>query len=95
MGAPRIWEKKKAENPALKAYSKAYKKRFAWIKYGKITKEVFYEWSEEAGVMRKRRHDAGGISGVAGRVRFAPLLGRFILLLQHLLHKRDKLPVVF
>jgi len=41
MGALRLWEKKKADTPALKAYSKAYKKRFAWIKYGKITKEAF------------------------------------------------------
>ncbi len=39
---------KKSDTPALKAYSKAYKKRFAWIKYGKITKEAFYEWSEKA-----------------------------------------------
>ncbi|HHV32363.1 MAG TPA: hypothetical protein GXX74_08180 [Clostridiales bacterium] len=52
IGALHVWEKKKAENPALKAYSKAYKKRFAWIKYGKITKENFYEWSEQA---RKKR----------------------------------------
>jgi hypothetical protein len=52
MGALRLWEKKKAENPALKAYSKEYKKRFAWIKYGKIPREAFYEWAEEA---RKRR----------------------------------------
>lgn len=52
MGALRLWEKKKAENPALKAYSKAYKRRFAWIKYNKIPKEAFYEWAEEA---RKRR----------------------------------------
>ena len=48
MGALRLWEKKKADTPALKAYSKAYKKRFAWIKYGKITKEAFYEWAENA-----------------------------------------------
>lgn len=46
IGALHAWEKKKAENPALKAYSKAYKKRFAWIKYGKMTKETFYAWSE-------------------------------------------------
>ena len=52
IGALRLWEKKKAENPALKAYSKEYKKRFAWIKYGKIPKEAFYEWAEEA---RKKR----------------------------------------
>lgn len=48
IGALHIWEKKKAENPALKVYSKAYKKRFAWIKYGKITKEDFYKWAEKA-----------------------------------------------
>jgi hypothetical protein len=48
MGALRLWEKKKAESPVLKAYSKAYKRRFAWIKYGKITKEAFYEWAEKA-----------------------------------------------
>lgn len=52
MGALRLWEKKKAETPALKAYSKEYKRRFAWIKYGKIPKEAFYEWAEEA---RKKR----------------------------------------
>lgn len=52
IGALRLWEKKKAETPALKAYSKEYKRRFAWIKYGKIPKEAFYEWAEEA---RKRR----------------------------------------
>jgi len=52
MGALRLWEKKKADTPALKAYSKEYKRRFAWIKYGKISKEAFYEWSEEA---RKKR----------------------------------------
>ena len=48
IGALRLWEKKKADTPALKAYSKAYKKRFAWIKYGKMTKEAFYEWAETA-----------------------------------------------
>jgi len=54
IGALRVWEKKKAENPAFKAYSKAYKKRFAWIKYGKITQEAFYEWSEQARKMREQ-----------------------------------------
>lgn len=44
---------KKAENPAFKAYSKAYKKRFA-IKYGKITQETFYEWSEQARRMQEQ-----------------------------------------
>lgn len=54
IGALRVWEKKKKENPAFKAYSKAYKKRFAWIKYGKITQEAFYEWSEQARKMREQ-----------------------------------------
>lgn len=54
IGALRVWEKKKAENPAFKMYSKAYKKRFAWIKYGKITQEAFYEWSEQARKMREQ-----------------------------------------
>ena len=48
IGAVRLWEKKREETPALKAYSKEYKRRFAWIKYGKIPKEAFYEWAEEA-----------------------------------------------
>ncbi len=54
IGALRLWEKKKKENPAFRAYSKAYKKRFAWIKYGKITQEAFYEWSEQARKMREQ-----------------------------------------
>jgi hypothetical protein len=43
-----------SETPAFKAYSKAYKKRFAWIKYGKITQEAFYEWSEQAREIREQ-----------------------------------------
>jgi hypothetical protein len=54
IGALRVWEKKKAENPAFRAYSRAYKKRFAWIRYGKITQEAFYEWSEQARKMREQ-----------------------------------------
>ena len=57
IGALRLWEKKKKENPAFRAYSKAYKKRFAWIKYGKITQEAFYVWSEQARKMREQCAD--------------------------------------
>lgn len=57
IGALRLWEKKKKENPAFRAYSKAYKKRFAWIKYGKITQEAFYAWSEQARKMREQCAD--------------------------------------
>jgi hypothetical protein len=54
MGALRLWDKKKAESPVLKAYSKAYKKRFAWIRYRRITQEAFYAWSKEAQAMRDK-----------------------------------------
>lgn len=47
MGALNVWQKK-AKKPAYELYSKEYKKRFARIKYGKITKEDFYKWAEEA-----------------------------------------------
>ena len=32
----------------FKIYRREYKKRFAWIKAGKITKDEFYFWSEKA-----------------------------------------------
>lgn len=54
IGALNTWQKKRTENPVINAYSKAYKKRFAWIRYHKITKEIFYEWSEEARKMRDK-----------------------------------------
>ena len=31
-----------------------YKKRFAWIKAGRITDEQFYAWSEQAREMKKK-----------------------------------------
>jgi hypothetical protein len=52
IGALNTWQKKRTENPVVNAYSKAYKKRFAWIKYHKTTKEAFYEWSEQARAKR-------------------------------------------
>lgn len=54
IGALNTWQKKRTENPIINAYSKAYKKRFAWIKYHKSTKEDFYEWSEEARNLRDK-----------------------------------------
>ena len=38
----------------FKAYRKEYKKRFAWIKAGRITDEQFYAWSEQAREMKKK-----------------------------------------
>ena len=36
-GAFQQWTKKQSDDPVFKAYRKEYKKRFAWIKAGRIT----------------------------------------------------------
>ena len=43
-----------ADDPIFKAYRKEYKKRFAWIKAGRITDEQFYAWSEQAREEKKK-----------------------------------------
>ena len=48
IGAFRVWEKSKSTDEAFKVFRREYKKRFAWIKAGRITKDEFYEWSETA-----------------------------------------------
>ena len=48
IGAFRVWEKSKSEDEVFKIYRREYKKRFAWIRAGKITKDEFYSWSEKA-----------------------------------------------
>jgi len=53
-GAVRLYRTKVTADPVIQAYNKAYKKRFAWIKYKKITKEAFYEWSELARAERDK-----------------------------------------
>jgi len=53
-GAVRLYRTKVTADPVIQAFNKAYKKRFAWIKYKKITKEAFYEWSERARVERDK-----------------------------------------
>lgn len=47
IGAFRVWEKSKSGDEVFKVYRREYKKRFAWIKAGRITKEEFYTWSEK------------------------------------------------
>lgn len=46
---------------AFKVFRRGYKKRFAWIKAGRITKGEFYDWSERA---REKRDecDAGELT---------------------------------
>ena len=48
IGAPRVWEKRKKGEPLFVMYRREYKKRFAWIKAGKLTREAFYAWSKKA-----------------------------------------------
>ena len=54
MGAFQQWTKKQSEDPVFKAYRKEYKKRFAWIKAGRISDTDFYAWSEQARDMKKK-----------------------------------------
>ncbi len=80
IGAFRQWTKKQTDDPIFKAYRKEYKKRFAWIKAGRITDEQFYAWSEKAREEKKkvrpRDHLAGGIPAVAPRLENMKLRGR-------------------
>ena len=48
IGAFRVWEKSKSGDEVFKVYRREYKKRFAWIKSGRLTQEEFYAWSEKA-----------------------------------------------
>ena len=53
-GAFQQWTKKQTADPVFKAYRKEYKKRFAWIKAGRITDQQFYDWSEQARAEKKK-----------------------------------------
>ena len=54
VGAVRVLQNKISTDPVHKAYSRAYKTRFARIKYRRITQVEFYAWSAEARVMRDK-----------------------------------------
>lgn len=54
VGAFRVWEKSKSTDEAFKVFRREYKKRFAWIKAGRITRDEFYAWSERA---REKREE--------------------------------------
>ena len=53
-GAFQQWTKKQSDDPVFKAYRKEYKKRFAWIKAGRISDTDFYTWSERTREMKKK-----------------------------------------
>ena len=61
IGAFRVWEKSKSTDEPFKVFRREYKKRFAWIKAGRITKDEFYSWSERAREKRDKC-DAGRIT---------------------------------
>ena len=61
IGAFRVWEKSKSEDEVFKIYRWEYKKRFAWIKAGRIAKDEFYAWSEKARE-KKAECEAGEIT---------------------------------
>lgn len=48
IGAIQTWTKSKSGDDVFKEYRREYKRRFAWIKAGKIEPSAFYIWSAEA-----------------------------------------------
>ena len=61
MGAIYLWTEKRKDDEVFKVYRREYKKRFGWIKAGKIEQDAFYAWSEKARE-EKVRCDNGNIS---------------------------------
>lgn len=57
MGAINTWTQRKQGDEVFKEYRREYKKRFARINAGRLTKSAFYAWSEEA---RRRKEDCDG-----------------------------------
>jgi len=54
IGATQTYRKKIQTDPDIGEYNRQYKKRFAWIRYRRITQEAFYAWSKEAQAMRDK-----------------------------------------
>ena len=54
MGAFQQWTLKQADDPVFKVYRREYKRRFAWIKAGRISDSEFYAWSEQAREQKKK-----------------------------------------
>lgn len=61
MGSIIQWTKDRANDEVFKIYRREYKRRFAWIKAGRVTAEEFYAWSESARE-KKVECDTGAIS---------------------------------
>ena len=54
VGAINTWAQRKQGDEVFKEYRREYKKRFARINAGKLTRSAFYAWSEEA---KKKKED--------------------------------------
>ena len=54
-GAIKRWAEKKNSDELFKEYRREYKKRFNWIKAGKISPGAFYAWSTTAKGKRDER----------------------------------------
>ena len=52
MGSVRVYEQKKLEDPAVRAYKRAYKTHYARISYGIITRDEFDAWAAQARSLR-------------------------------------------
>ena len=61
VGAMRQYMQSHAQDELLKIYRREYKRRFAWIRAGKISQEAFSAWSKEA-QKEKERCENGKIS---------------------------------
>ena len=66
MGAINTWTQRKQGDEVFKEYRREYKKRFARINAGRLTRSAFYAWSEEA---RKKKEDCD--SGVISPEEFS------------------------
>ena len=69
IGAINTWTQSKRDDEVFKEYRREYKKRFARINAGKLTKTAFYAWSEEA---RRKKEDCD--SGVITAEEFSQWL---------------------
>lgn len=54
-------DRSKTTDEVFKVYRREYKKRFGWIKVGKLTQEELYAWSEKAR-KKKAECDSGSIT---------------------------------
>ena len=57
----RAWAKRNEKDEVFREYRREYKRRFAWIKAGKIERNTFFAWSRQA-KEKKAECSAGSLS---------------------------------